>query len=306
MTGFLRGSVLLAPLAVLGCTVSSLPPSASRTDGGPVAARGTVTHQARSELRLYRDAAGCESVQTVNRQFRLVRVRGPGESPVRRLVLEESYDIRHCLMAGSVSSEAIITAWAPDTASAEPVFRISGRGVTGAATGSLYRMVARGCCGGQDLITYYSLISGRALMTTSRTPIRLEGPEPGRVRLLGFHDTHSAAAPPEAEGDATVAGVLTWTDEERPIARFVVRTDRPDHFAAGELAVFRGGRRSTDTLQVLVPTEAADSALQVDIRLVSPASGRTVTVRIPLGADGIDLIGAQVSGGARLDRLGDR
>ena len=78
---------------VAGCDVMYLPPPSSRTDGGPVSSRGVVSHEARSQLRRYRDAAGCESVQTVNRRFRLVTVVGPG-GPEHR-VLEESFDVRH-------------------------------------------------------------------------------------------------------------------------------------------------------------------------------------------------------------------
>src|SRR5690349_18840169 len=96
----------LTPLlfALTACRISYLPPASTRSDGGPVVTRGVITHEARSQVRLYRDAAGCESVQTVNHQYRVVTVAT--DVGRQRLVLEEAYDVRLCLEGGSSSSEA--------------------------------------------------------------------------------------------------------------------------------------------------------------------------------------------------------
>src|SRR2546422_11171648 len=97
---------------VVGCRAAILPPNPGRGESGPVEARGIISREARSQVRLYRDATGCESVQTVNRQFRLVTIVTP--TGPRRLLLEESYDVRRCLTAEGASSEALITAWEAD------------------------------------------------------------------------------------------------------------------------------------------------------------------------------------------------
>src|SRR5438093_8540280 len=143
---------------VVGCRIATLPPNLGRGESGPVEARGIISREARSQVRMYRDAAGCESVQTVNRQFRLVTIVTP--TGPRRLLLEESYDVRRCLTSEGASSEALITAWEADSGSSEPLFHIAGRGVASAPVGNLYRMQSRGCCGSGDAATYFSLVSG--------------------------------------------------------------------------------------------------------------------------------------------------
>ncbi|MFN0179504.1 MAG: hypothetical protein ACKVZ0_11960 [Gemmatimonadales bacterium] len=294
----LRCFALTFALGAMGCTITSLPPAGSRADGGPVATRGTVTHEARSQLRLYRDAAGCESVQTVNRRFRLVSVRPPGGRIPRRLVLEESYDIRHCLRSESSSSEAVVTAWTPDSSTARPVFRITGRGVTGEPDGPLYRMTAQGCCGSQNLSTYFSLITGRALLWSSGPVRRLEAPEGRQSRLAGFHDTYSAGNPPEAEIDSTVIGVLFWADEEASLGRWAVHSTERDHFALEGLAFVIRGRVSTDSLVLVGPADSAGLALEV--RLVAPATERRIQFRVPIRGLDLDASQAKLPDGIRL------
>lgn len=245
-----------------------------------MASRGVVSHEARSQLRLYRDAAGCESVQTLNRQFRLVSVRGPGGTP-RRLVLEESYDIRHCLTAESSSSEAVVSAWRPDSATKEPVFRITGRGVRGEPSGNLYQMSAAGCCGSQNLITYFSLITGRTLLSSSLPIAALEQTGQRLWRFAGFHDTYSAAAPPDLQADSSVIGVVVWADDETRLQRFLVVADNPEPFAVTSIGYLLRGRRVTDSVLVHRPEDSA-ADLRLAIELVAPGSNRRATVRVPI------------------------
>ncbi len=267
-------------MAVGGCRVVSLPPGSNRTDGGPVASRGVISHDARSELRLYRDAAGCESVQTVNRQFRLVTVVGPG-GPGRR-VLEESYDVRHCLASESSSSEAVITVWHPDSAGASgPLFQIRGRGASGSPVGNLYRLTVHGCCGSQNLASYSSLLTGRALFTASIPPVSLEVANRRIHRFAAFHDTFSATAPAEAEADSSVVGVLQWGDDQVRARRVVIRADRPEAFAIETLGWIEGGLALKDSALVLWPDRPARN-LGLEIRLVAPGSGRRLRIRIPM------------------------
>jgi hypothetical protein len=238
-----------------------------------------VTHEARSHLRLYRDAAGCESVQTVNRQFRLATVvgdRGP-----ERLALEESYDIRHCLTKESSSSEATVTAWRPGSDAASPVFRITGRGVAGAPYGNLYRMTRSGCCGSGDLAAYYSLLTGSYLFSSSVEPRSIQVANTRAVRYFAFHDSFSAAAPAEWETDSTVIGVLTWGDDETPAQRLVVLLDQPEPFATSSLRLIVAGK-PIDQPSLTVFADNPVGPIQLDVELVAPGSGRRVSLRIPI------------------------
>lgn len=295
-----RPNPLLGALLVSGCSIVSLPPSSSRTDGGPVASRGVVSHEAKSQLRIYRDAAGCESLQTVNRQFRLVAVHGATpDGASRRLVLEESYDVRHCLTAESSSSEAVVTAWRPDTASAEPVFRLFGRGVRGEPSGNLYLMVASGCCGSQNLTTYFSLLTGETLLSSSLPVRQLTNPASRNVRIVGLHDTFSAGAPPETAADSTVVGVLTWASESKTLQRILVATDRPEAFALASIGFTRAGRPLPDTSLTVWDKDSA-AVFGVEAKLVAPGSGRTISVRIPIEKLLLVPSRAQISPGVRV------
>jgi hypothetical protein len=289
-----HGATLVALLATLpSCQLVSLPPANSRDDGGPVAARGEISHEARSHVRLYRDAAGCESVQTVNRRFQVVTV--VGDAGPERLVLEEAYDVRECLDTESSSSEATVTAWRPVAGVATPVFSIRARGMRGHPTGNLYQLTGHSCCGSGDLNAYYSLLTGHALFSASGPPLQLQNSAIGDRRFAAVHDTYSAGAPPESLADSTVVGVLQWGDDREPAQRVAVVIERPEPFALDELHFHRGGQR--------VPTEEpADEVpgTELRFRLAAAASGRSIDVRIPIA--GLDLVldRAAVRGGASL------
>jgi hypothetical protein len=270
----LVASVVLAP----ACRLERLPPPSSRLDRGPVSARGVISLEARSQVRLYRDAAGCESVQTMNRQFRVVTV--PAPVGMRPLVLEEAYDLRHCLSTGSASSEAVITAWRPEPGVVDPLFRITGRGVTGEPVGTFYRLLSRSCCGGNDLGVFHSLHNGRALFSSSGRVLQLVDSVTGGSRFVAFHDAASPVAPPEAAGDPTVIGVLQVGDDREPARRWVVVLARPEPFALRQLGFIVRSRPVPDTLLVLAGAEAAGDAA-VLARLRAPTSGRELTVEVP-------------------------
>ena len=272
--------VAFAGLLTLGaCQIVSLPPSSSRADGGPVASRGVVSHEARSQVRIYRDAAGCQSVQTVNRQYRVVTVDRP-EGP-QRVVLEESYDVRRCLSSESVSSEAAITAWRPDSGVSAPLFRITGRGTAGEPFGNLYRMTSHGCCGSQDASTYYSLITGETLFTSSAPLRSLEIPSTRTVRYAAFHDSFSASDPVEAATDSTVIGVIEWGDDVHAARRVVVRSDHPEPFATSAIRFVKNGKPVADSVLSLRQGKPV-GALGLEVELVAPGSSRRLVLRVPI------------------------
>lgn len=278
------------------CSVKSLPPASTRNDGGPVSSRGTVSHEARSQLRLYRDAAGCESIQTVNRQFRLVTV--VTEKGAERRVLEESYDVRHCLDAESASSEATIVAWRPDSTSS-PLFTIAGRGSEGRPAGNLYLMTQSGCCGSQDLATYFSLLTGKALFASSIGLRSVEVPNTTEVRYAAFHDSFSAGAAAETRSDSSVVGVLQWGNDRAPAARILLRADRPEGFAVALIRFRRDGRVVPDSAISLWPGKPQNLALE--IQLSAPGSNRQAVLTVPLKGLDLDLAGARVPAGFRLE-----
>jgi len=291
-----RFCITLILPAVAACQVATLPPPSSRSDGGPVAARGTIAHEARSQLRLYRDAAGCESIQTVNRQFRPVTITTDQGSELR--VLEEQYDIRRCRDTGGVSSETVVTAWLPESRQPRPLFRISGRGVSGAPAGNLYQMVTSGCCGSRPLATYHSLHTG-AFLFSSSVPLReISTSTTGLARFAAFHDTFSAAPPPETASDSTVIGVLQWGDDRSPGRRILVHADRPEDFAATGFRFYRGGVPIADSIGVVAAAAADPISLRIELQASS--SNRRLQLNFAVRGDSLAPESADLPAGISL------
>ena len=278
-----------------GCKIMSLPPASSRSDGGPVITRGVIVHEARSQARLYRDAAGCQSVQTDNRQFRVVTIETP--TGRQHLVLEEAYDIRHCLDGGSASSEATITAWRPDSDVTTPLFRISGRGVSGSPIGNLYRLVTAGCCGSATLGMYYSLITGQFLFGSTRRPLVIDAGGELPTRYIGFHGTSSTVAPIEATVDSSVIGVLQIGDDREPARRVVLVADRPEPYVLERLSFARGGRALSDTALTAASNR---TGIQVLVSLRAEDSGRTADIVVPIERDSLVIARAVLPPGVRI------
>ncbi|MHB1328840.1 MAG: hypothetical protein ACYC2K_11620 [Gemmatimonadales bacterium] len=274
----------------------TLPPPSSRSDGGPVAARGMIAHEARSQLRLYRDAAGCESIQTVNRQFRPVTIT-TDQGPELR-VLEEQYDIRRCRETDGVSSEAIVTAWLPDSGQTRPLFRIRGRAVSGAPAGNLYQMVTFGCCGSRPLTTYHSLHTG-AFLFSSSVPLRaLDSGAPGSVRFAAFHDSFSATEAGEQASDSTVIGVLQWGDDRAPGRRILIHAEQPESFAASGFHFVRAGQPIEDSIAVVPDRAKEPISLRIDLQ--SSASDRRLRLDFSVVGDSLSLADARVPAGITL------
>jgi hypothetical protein len=254
-----------------------------------------ITHEARSQVRLYRDAAGCESVQTVNHQFRVVTVTSGGQRD--RLVVEEVYDQRKCLETESSSSEATITAWLPDSGSAPPRFKISGRGLSGMPIGNLYRLMATGCCGSAAVATYYSLLTGQLLFASSLTPLELDrGPELSPL-LIGFHDSHSAVPPAEA-ADSTVVGVLVVGNDREPARRLVLVGDRGDAWTVTDLRFSRLGKQRADSALAVSPDQRG-AAVSIELRT---QGDRVRTAVIPILHDSLAVAQAVLPPGFRFRR----
>ncbi len=258
--------------------------------------RGTIAHEARSHVRLYRDAAGCESIQTVNRQFRPVTITTAEGAELR--VLEEQYDIRRCRDTDGVSSEAIVTAWLPDTGQARPLFRISGRAVSGTPTGNLYQMVTFGCCGSRPLATYHSLHTG-AFLFSSSVPLRGIGTgATGSVRFAAFHDSFSATEPAERAADSTVIGVLQWGDDRSPGRRILIHADQPESFAATGLRFFRRGLPLEDSIAVMSASAADPVSLRIELQ--SSGSDRRLRLDFVVAGDSLAAEGARLPAGISL------
>lgn len=209
-------------------------------------------------------------------------------------MLEESYDLRHCLASASTSSEATITAWEPVAGAAEPLFRIRGRAATGEVIGNLYRMTQRSCCGSHEVGSYYSLLTGRMLFTATGDPIAVSGPD-GATRYLAFHASYSATLPPESVADSTVVGVLQWGDDRVPATRYSIVARSGGRYGLAAFTLRRAPESEGN------PPTVQTAALQLArIELASPADDRRHEISIPIRAGELDLEGATLPPGFEL------
>jgi hypothetical protein len=87
---------------------------------------------------------------------------------------------------------------------------------------AMYRVTEFGCCGSENLDTYYSLTTGRRLLTADHPLLSIDA-QPFGTGLVAVHDAMAAGAPPGAENDRTLIAVVTFAPEHGAAQRVLVR-----------------------------------------------------------------------------------
>ena len=181
---------------------------------------------------------------TVNRRFTFATAY-PERTREERLLLEETFD--RLLDSGAEGEKSTVTVEArkAESADANPLWRIRSAGGSGEPEGNLYRVTNPGCCGAQDLSTYFSLLNGRELFSADSPILQLEVPNTGVHRYAAYRDLMSAGGVLEFGKEKGVIGVLQFGSDREPGAKVLVTAEKDfenDNYTAKKSAFVHEGK----------------------------------------------------------------
>jgi hypothetical protein len=144
------------------------------------------------------------------------------------LVLEEKTSIEQCEnLEGPTHAEVSVVARPARHPEARPAWIIRRRGEAGGVADEfpgedMYRITEYGCCGSENLDSYYSLATGRAVFTADHPLLYVEAP-PFGTGYVAVHDVDAADAPPGAEGDRTLIAMVAFGGTSAALQRVALR-----------------------------------------------------------------------------------
>src|SRR5262249_55400550 len=103
-----------------------------------------------------------------------------------------------------------------------------------------------GCCGAQELSTFFSLLDGRELFTSDAPILEIEVPNTSVRRFAGYHDLMAASPVPGAGKNDRVIGALFWGSDRAPARRLLVMAPAgakvDENFAAKKMSIVPDGK----------------------------------------------------------------
>lgn len=220
----LRPSTLLCLLAI------SLPAAAQqRRPAAAATPPSRLTAQATYEVVPPAQADGCESAYRSTSVRYTVVGSTVSEGNPPHLVLQETTRILMCeSMEGPTEAQVTVVARPAMRPGAAPSWTIRQRGEIGALADDypgepLYRITEYGCCASENLDTYYSLVTGRALFTADN-PLLFIDAAPFGTGLVAIHDGAAAGPIPGAsENDTTLIALISFGNTRAPGQRVQLR-----------------------------------------------------------------------------------
>ena len=205
---------------------------------------GHVRHEAVSSAEAWTGKDGRYLRHTVNRRFTFASAY-PESTHEERLLLAETFD--RLLDSGAEGEKSTVTVEARKaaTADAKPLWKIEAEGGSGEPQGNLYRVTNPGCCGAQDLSTYFSLLNGRPLFSADSPIVELEVPNTGVHRYAAYRDLMSEGGIPDVKGEKGVIGVLQFGSDRAAASRVLViaaKDFEDDNYTAKKIAFVHEGK----------------------------------------------------------------
>jgi hypothetical protein len=180
-----------------------------------------LRRQAESTAESWTEKDGRFLRHTVNRRFTFATAY-PERTRAERLLLEETFDRLLDSGAEGEKSSVAVVAFKAQSPDAAPLWKIKVEGGSGEPQGNLYRVTNPGCCGAQDLSTYFSLLNGRELFSADSPILQLEVPNTGVHRYAAYRDLMSADGIPDVGKEKGIIGVLQFGSDREPAARVLV------------------------------------------------------------------------------------
>lgn len=286
-----------------------LPAAAQRRPAAPATTPSRLSAQAGYEVVPPARADGCQSAYRSTSVRYTVVGSTVSEGNPPHLVLQETTRILMCeSMEGPTEAQITVVARPAMRPGAAPLWTIRQRGEIGAVADDfpgepLYRVTEYGCCASENLDTYYSLITGRALFTADN-PLLFIDAEPFGTGLVAIHDGAAAGPiPGAAENDPTLVALITFGNTRSPGQQVHLRGPSPDFSVFRQELVARGpdGQEKRGATLGINDELTPAWSVWVVMELESLTSAdTTVRVEIPIEAGRLALAKARVPAGFRV------
>lgn len=300
-----KSSAVLLALAALAALAAAAAPAAAQPRP-PAAQASRLTAQSSYEaLPRSENCSGGYRITSV--RYTVVGTQlSEGHPP--HLVLEEKTSVEQCEnLEGPTRAEVSVVARPARNPAARPAWTIRRRGEAGGVADEspgepMYRVTEYGCCGSENLDTYYSLATGRALFTADHPLLYIDA-DPFGSGLVAVHDAMAAGALPGGENDRTLIAGITFGGTEAPGQRVLLRGPSADYNVFKLEWVARGPNGQVKRGQNLGINDELTAAWTVSVALELEAmsgDGGTVRVEIPLDHGRLVPARARVPAGFRV------
>ncbi|HEU4560170.1 MAG TPA: hypothetical protein VFS20_20130 [Longimicrobium sp.] len=210
-----------ALLALLLATIAV--PAAAQQPGMPPALSQTSSYRVKPRTQM------CPfGYQTTNVRYTVVGTGAFAGAQPPHLVLEERAAMDRCENQEGGRGEVTVAA-RPAQRPAVPVWRIRQAGDEGGMWWGedlggevMYRVVQHGCCGAENLSTFYSLRTGHRLFSADRPLLYIEVERIG-TGYLALHSAMAAGGGPGGENDRTQVARISFGGPGRVMQDVVIR-----------------------------------------------------------------------------------
>lgn len=295
--------------AAVALLALSLPAAAQQRPVPSATQPSRLTAQAGYEVVPPAQADGCESAYRSTSVRYTVVGSTVSEGNPPHLVLQETTRILMCQsMEGPTEAQITVTARPAMRPGAAARWTIRQRGEIGAVADDypgepLYRITEYGCCGSENLDTYYSLVTGRALFTADN-PLLFIDAEPFGTGLVAIHDGAAAGPiPGAAENDRTLIALIAFGNTRTPGQHVQLRGPSGDFSVFRQELVARGPNGQVKRGATLGINDELTAAWSVSVVLELESitsADTTARVEIPIEAGRLAPARARVPAGFRV------
>lgn len=223
------------------------------------------------------------------------------------LVLRETVDIEKSLGREMENGTLAVEAYSAIGAfSGTPLWRISTKAVGGEVSNfGLYKATEASCCDTADHSSYYSLINGREILSSTVPLLSVEYAGTREKRYIGFDDGWGNSQPFEISKDRTILGILYYAKASAPGWKIALLGDRDRDCRASQISINQNGK-AADSREVVLfgyQTQSRFEGFDVSIELYCRGDDVLENVTVPISSDHADLDAAKSSPQVHLGAL---
>ena len=228
------------------------------------------------------------------------------DNPVH-LVLRETLDIEQSLGREMENGTLTVEAFPAIGAFAgAPLWRISTNAVEGEVSNfGPYKATEASCCDTAERSSYYSLINGREILSSTVPLLSVEYAGTKEKRFIGFDDGWGNSRPIDINKDKTILGILYYAKASTLGWKIALLGDRDRDCRASQISIKQNGK-AADSREVVLfgyETQSRFEGFDVSIELYCREDDVVENVTVPISSDRPDLGSAKSSPQVHLKSL---